>query len=99
MSAGWLTRNASEAAALGVPAVEDIGDRAQGDTERELLMSEIIMEERQLAEIEAALERIRTGRYGICERTGRTIAWERLRALPSARYAKEAVAEAEAEQG
>ena len=58
-------------------------------------MSEIILGERQLAEIDAALERIRTGRYGICERTGRTISWERLRALPWTRYAKEAATEAD----
>jgi RNA polymerase-binding protein DksA len=37
-----------------------------------------------LAKVEAALERIANGTYGICERCGKPIAPERLEALPSA---------------
>ena len=38
-----------------------------------------------LAEIEAARERVATGTYGVCERCGRPIAPERLEARPAAR--------------
>lgn len=41
--------------------------------------------ERELAEIEAALERIDAGTYGIDETTGEPIAEERLEAIPTAR--------------
>lgn len=40
---------------------------------------------RQIAEIEAALERIADGSYGICQFCGRDICFERLDALPEAR--------------
>jgi DnaK suppressor protein len=38
----------------------------------------------QLAAIEAALQRLETGRYGICERCGQPIGEERLAARPAA---------------
>lgn len=37
-----------------------------------------------LEQVEAALERIRTGTYGVCEQCGRAIDAERLRAVPYA---------------
>ena len=40
---------------------------------------------RQLAEIDAAVARIAAGTYGVCERCGRAITDERLRARPVAR--------------
>ena len=40
----------------------------------------------QLSELDAAIERLRAGRYGQCESCGRPIADERLLALPAARY-------------
>jgi RNA polymerase-binding transcription factor DksA len=43
--------------------------------------------ETQLREVEAALDRIEKGTYGICENTGKPIALERLEAYPSARVA------------
>lgn len=39
----------------------------------------------QLAEIEAAVQRLDAGRYGVCERCGRPVAAERLAARPTAR--------------
>ena len=38
-----------------------------------------------LAEVEHALEKLRTGTYGVDERTGQTIRYERLAAVPWAR--------------
>ena len=39
----------------------------------------------QLSELDAAQERLRTGRYGVCERCGREIPADRLEAQPAAR--------------
>jgi RNA polymerase-binding transcription factor DksA len=41
--------------------------------------------ETELAEVRAALDRIKTGKYGICENSGKPIERERLEANPSAR--------------
>jgi RNA polymerase-binding transcription factor DksA len=41
--------------------------------------------EQHLVEIEAALERLRAGVYGVCERCGRPVPDERLEARPVAR--------------
>jgi RNA polymerase-binding transcription factor DksA len=42
--------------------------------------------ERELAEIEEALQRLEEGRYGICEVCGKPIPDERLEANPTARF-------------
>ena len=41
--------------------------------------------EKYLNEVNAALDRIKKGTYGICEKTGEKISGERLRANPTAR--------------
>ena len=41
---------------------------------------------RALVEVDAALERIRTGSYGVCEKCATPIAFERLEILPMSRY-------------
>jgi DnaK suppressor protein len=40
----------------------------------------------ELAEIDAALARIREGRYGVCQSCGGPMGLQRLRAIPEARY-------------
>jgi RNA polymerase-binding transcription factor DksA len=45
--------------------------------------------DQRLAEVDDASRRLDEGRYGICERCGRPIDEERLRAMPSARYCRE----------
>lgn len=45
---------------------------------------------RELREVEAALQRIDEGTYGLCEDTGEPIPFERLRAQPTARRTVEA---------
>lgn len=49
-----------------------------------------------LLEIEEALNRIKTGRYGICEATGKPIEAARLAAIPWTRFSAEAERELEA---
>ncbi|KAB7628183.1 TraR/DksA family transcriptional regulator [Alkalilimnicola sp. S0819] len=65
--------------------VHDQGEASVAD----LLMDQNIagMERhvRELSEVEAALDRMREGRYGYCEDTGEPIAFERLRVQPTAR--------------
>jgi DnaK suppressor protein len=53
------------------------------------------VEARELAQIEAALERMRNGTYGICEVTGKPIPLARLQALPYATMCIEAQRELE----
>lgn len=61
---------------------EDFSDVAAERTERDTLLAEIRLDEAELAEVEAALERIQKGTYGRCEVTGRRISAARLRAIP-----------------
>ncbi|HEY2702446.1 MAG TPA: TraR/DksA C4-type zinc finger protein [Candidatus Dormibacteraeota bacterium] len=42
-----------------------------------------------IAEVDAALQRVDEGRYGICEACGKPIPDERLEAVPAARYCVE----------
>ena len=60
----------------------DVVDNANDECAHSMLLAEISLEDAELAEVEAALERIRGGTYGVCEVTGRPIAAARLRAVP-----------------
>ena len=63
---------------------EEVAQRTAEQDER----VEIADRERALlAEVEHALEKLRTGTYGVDERTGEPIAYERLAAIPWARGA------------
>jgi len=75
----------------GVDAI----DVAREQTEHENLVAEISQEEAELVEVEAALERIQKGTYGICEATGQPISALRLRALPWTRLSVAAAAQRE----
>ncbi len=65
----------------------DFADVAETQNERRELVAELTMEQAELAEVEAALDRIRGGTYGVCAITGELIPAERLRAVPWTRYA------------
>jgi DnaK suppressor protein len=60
--------------------------------ETELAASNVTRESRELADIDAALERLhRTPeRFGLCEETGREIPFERLDVIPWARTCAQA---------
>ena len=73
----------------------DAIDMASEQTEHETLVAELSQEHAELVEVEAAIERIRKGTYGICEVSGRPIATERLRALPWTRLSVGAAARRE----
>ena len=79
------------AAAFREPAPRggaDSIDVATDQLEHTELLAALRQEEAELAEIEAALERIRRGTYGICEVTGEPIPAARLRAVPWTRYSR-----------
>lgn len=54
--------------------------------ERELALKLVGAEQDIVYEIDAALARINSGTYGICEESGELIERERLKVLPHARY-------------
>ncbi len=74
-------------------------DRASDLAERNVIMAELGVEEAELAAIDAALQRLRDGTYGICVLTGQPIAAARLRALPWTPYAIEAAGRREQAAG
>lgn len=71
---------------------EDTVDLANQQLASTTLLAEIRFEEAELAEVNAALQRIRDGSYGICEVTGRPISAARLRAIPWTRLSRRAAA-------
>ncbi|HEY8339971.1 MAG TPA: TraR/DksA C4-type zinc finger protein [Egibacteraceae bacterium] len=66
------------------------GDLGTDTFEREKAESVVAQMEAEIAEIDAAFERLAQGRYGICEATGKPIPDERLEQRPAARYTVEA---------
>lgn len=53
--------------------------------ERSQVAALVLQVEHQLSEIEAAIERLAAGTYGVCEQCGQPIATVRLEARPAAR--------------
>ena len=68
----------------GKNATGDIGDTDLGTdlAEQEVALILTAMESNELAKIDAALERVRIGTYGICEVCGEPIAEKRLALTP-----------------
>lgn len=62
-----------------------MADLGTDNFEQDVTLGLIESEEEELREIDAALERIKKGAYGRCERCKKLIAKSRLRALPYAR--------------
>ena len=87
-----LERNAQEEAPSFSMHMADAGTDS---FDRDLALSLLGMEQDAVGEIDAALQRIRNGRYGVCELTGQLIPRKRLEAIPWARYTVEAQDEME----
>jgi len=62
----------------------DIMDMASATMDRETSLSIGSIESGEVEEIDRAIERLDSGKYGICEHCGGTIAAPRLRVMPSA---------------
>lgn len=68
----------------------DSAEAAQEESEHDVILAELHAEADRLREIDAALQRLRAGTYGICEETGERISPARLRAIPWTRYSRAA---------
>jgi len=61
-------------------------DLATGELSRELEVKISMRQQKQVKEIQEALERLKQGEYGICEECGDTIPEQRLRLFPAAKF-------------
>jgi RNA polymerase-binding transcription factor DksA len=65
------------------------GDAATDSYDRDFLLGMADYEQGLLQEVDSAIERLREGTYGICERTGKRIPRKRLQSVPWTRYRAE----------
>ncbi len=77
---------------------QHLGDAGSESFERDLAFTILSDEKETLAEIDAAVERMKQGSYGICEITKKPIPEQRLLAIPFTRYSKEGQELMEAEK-
>lgn len=69
---------------------KDPADCATGESDRLLALRLLSGEQDARHAVDAAIRRILSGSYGVCERTGKRISTQRLRAIPWTRYTMEA---------
>jgi RNA polymerase-binding transcription factor DksA len=90
-----LKRSAKEDAGDLSSYGQHMADAGTDTFDRDFALSLVSNEQEALSEVEAAIQRIKVGTYGICEGTGKPIAKERLLAVPFARFSAEAQKEIE----
>ena len=78
-------------------SVDHMADHGSDSYEQDQSISLLQNQSEALREINAALQRMQEGTYGICEKTGKKITRARLKAIPYARLSLEA--QMEEEQG
>jgi DnaK suppressor protein len=85
-----LSTSAAESAQRELSSADQHpAEQATETLERELDLGVLQSVESELMEVQAALERLEAGTYGICEICGKPIAEGRLEAMPAARYCVE----------
>lgn len=72
-----------------------MADAGTDEFDRDFALSMISSDQNALYEIEEALNRIRSGTYGVCELSGKEIEPERLAAIPWTRFSADAQRELE----
>ena len=72
------------------PLQDPVAESATSDLLRDYLLGMTSTEQDTLIEVDAAIQRIELGTYGVCEATGKPIPAERLAAVPWTRYTVEA---------
>lgn len=82
----------------GESLAEDVGDEQdlpaqEADRERDARLAD--RHRSRIVEVDAALDRIRDGTYGICDETGEDIPYRRLELEPTTRYTVEALEQLE----
>ncbi len=90
-----LKRSAKDDAGDLSGYAQHMADAGTDTFDRDFALSLVSNEQEALAEIEAAIQRIKSGTYGVCELTGKPINKERLLAVPFARFSVESQAEVE----
>ena len=90
-----LKRSAKDDAGDLSAYAQHMADAGTDTFDRDFALSLVSNEQEALAEIEAAIQRIKNGTYGVCELTGKPISKERLTAVPFARFSVESQAEVE----
>lgn len=80
---------------LGQGDVPDIGDMSSQTYDRDVLYNLSEVQRQRVRDIEAALERLDQGEYGICLRCGDEIAPRRMEVRPFSRYCIECKTEVE----
>lgn len=93
--AGEVVNLRRESFSLGGDGGEDVGDDASNDYTRQVLLGMSERERSILLEVDAALDRIDEGVFGICESCGEDIAAARLKAVPYASLCVECKADQE----
>jgi RNA polymerase-binding transcription factor DksA len=78
------------------PLGDHVADAGTDAYDQDFALGMASSEQGALFEIEEALNRIKTGRYGICEATGKPIDAARLTAIPWTRFSVEAERDLEA---
>ncbi len=66
--------------------IDDLEDMASLESDNMHHAAILKQQQHELDEVIHALAKIKTGKYGICEKSGDEIPLERLRAMPHARY-------------
>ena len=66
--------------------VEDSGEMSELDLNRSTALELADRQTHLIEEIDAALQRIEDGTYGLCARCGKPLDEERLKAMPTAKY-------------
>ncbi len=70
---------------------QHMADAGTDTFDRDFALSMVANEQDALSEVEAAIQRIKSDTYGVCESTGKPIAKERLLAVPFTRYSADAL--------
>ena len=99
-AASRLSTAANEAAERELSSADQHpAEQATETLERELDLGVLQSVDSELTELQAALDRLDAGTYGVCEICGKTIPDGRLEAKPAARYCIEDQAKADARRG
>jgi DnaK suppressor protein len=85
----------AESQTLGKDGVPDIGDMSSNSYNQEVLMNLSNAQQGRVRDIDAALERIDKGVYGLCQRCEEEISPKRMEVRPFSRYCIDCKAEVE----
>ncbi len=80
---------------MGTEGAPDIGDVSANTYSRDVLLNLSETQRQKIRDIDAALERIDQGEYGVCTRCGEEIAPRRMEVRPFSRYCVDCKGEVE----